>query len=29
VVSVDNETKPLIVALRGGQIKVTKEGITG
>lgn len=29
VVSVDNETKPMIVALRGGQIKVTKEGITG
>jgi hypothetical protein len=29
VVSVDNATKPMIVALRGGQIKVTKEGITG
>jgi hypothetical protein len=29
VVSVDSATKPMIVALRGGQIKVTKEGITG
>jgi hypothetical protein len=29
VVSVDNETKPTIVALRGGQIKIKKEGVTG
>jgi len=28
-VSVDNENNPMIVALRGGQIKVKKEGITG
>lgn len=29
IVSVDNEKNPSIVALRGGKIKVRKEGITG
>lgn len=29
IVSVDNEKAPSIVALRGGKIKVRKEGITG
>lgn len=28
-VSVDNESNPMIVALRGGQIKIKKEGVTG
>lgn len=28
-VSVDNKTRPRIVAIRGGQIRVTAEGITG
>lgn len=29
IVSVDNKSRPTIVALRGGRIKVRKEGITG
>lgn len=29
IVSVDNVTRPTVVALRGGRIKVKKEGITG